>query len=347
MRLAKIWINNYRSLYDDGDRAPFAIELTDGVNTIVGPNNMGKSNILRALAFAVDDDADFDRQLDIPAHMAWSRPAVTLDFEVPSKATRVPERTLLKRLEQYERSVKPTAKHTYASQNIVRLRVAIEGNKQGGIRRRYFVTRGAGNQSLSDDDQVLTKALDQFDKCLQFVHVKSGESLESLLKGRFREVLRTILEVDVRPQFDAAVASRTEYVNALRSGILQKLGERIGTELQDLFPEVGSIELEPNVPAVDDTLTAMRVTVTDVAATDLADKGTGVRGGLIVSMLQHLATRAAARSCSPSRNPRHSSIRRPKSSFVRTSRTLRCGRTCPFWSPPTRRTSCPADRRRR
>src|SRR5690606_17327769 len=29
--------------------------------------------------------------------------------------------------------------------------------------------------------------------------------------------------------------------------------------------------------------------VTDAAATDLADKGTGVRGGLIVSMLQHLA----------------------------------------------------------
>ena len=101
--------------------------------------------------------------------------------------------------------------------------------------------------------------------------------------------MRTILEDDLRPQFDAANASRSDYVDALRSGVLHKLGERIGTELHGLFPEVGSIELEPRVPALGDTLTGMRVTVTDAAATDLADKGTGVRGGLIVSMLQHLA----------------------------------------------------------
>jgi putative ATP-dependent endonuclease of the OLD family len=289
VKLTSIGIKNYRSLYETDGEGPLWLELSDGVNTIVGPNNTGKSNILRALAFALDDEAQFNRQLDIPAHMAWSRPAVTLVFEVPTSGAPSRERTLLRRLDEYERAVQPRTRQTYASQGVVRLRVAIEGNRHGGIRRRVFVASGAGNKSLADDDPKLVRALDQFDKCLQFVLVRSGESLESLLQGRFREVLRTILEDDLREQFDAADASRSGYVEALRSGVLFKLGERIGTELRDLFPEVGSIELEPSVPPLGATLTGMRVTVTDAAATDLADKGTGVRGGLIVSMLQHLA----------------------------------------------------------
>lgn len=289
MKLSWIGIKNYRSVFETNGEGPLWLELADGVNAIVGPNNAGKSNLLRALAFALDEAAEFNRQLDIPAHMAWSRPVVTLIFEVPTSGAPSRERTLLKRLDEYERAVKPGTGNTYASQGEVRLRVAIEGNKNSGIRRRVFVTRGAGNKSLADDDPKLLRALDQFDKCLQFVLVRSGESLESLLQGRFREVLRTVLEDDLRQQFDAADASRSEYIKALRSGVLHKLGERIGSELQDLFPEVSSIELEPSVPPLGETLTGMRVSVTDAAATDLADKGTGVRGGLIVSMLQHLA----------------------------------------------------------
>ena len=67
------------------------------------------------------------------------------------------------------------------------------------------------------------------------------------------------------------------------------LRDRISEELADLFPEVKAAELQPNVRSLEDTLTSMSVRVSDVAVTDLADKGTGVRGGLIVAMLQHLA----------------------------------------------------------
>lgn len=292
MKLSRVEIKNYRSLFHDYvTQKSFKMDVSDGVNAITGPNNAGKSNILRALALALDPDFEFDRQLDMPAVWdAWSKPVVTLTFQIPLKGAPSREKTLLRRLQKYEEEVNP-GKQTYASTGEVRLRVTIEqGDDSRGLRRRTFVARGAGAKQLGYEDETTLSALEQFDKCLQFVMIRSGESLDSLLQGRFREVLETVLRDELRAEFEAAEASRIEYVEALQDGVLSSLRERIADELVDLFPEVSDVELEPNVRSLEDTLTSMSVQVADVAVTDLADKGTGVRGGLIVAMLQHLAT---------------------------------------------------------
>ena len=293
MKLVHVEIKNYRSLFHDYDLdKSFAMELGDGVNSIPGPNNAGKSNILRALALALDPEFHFNRQLDMPAVFdAWSKPVVTLTFQVPLAGTPSREKTLLSRLDEYERQVKPGAAKTYASMGEIRLRVTIEQGGDGkGVRRRTFVARGAGAKQLGYEDAVTVAALEQFDRCLQFVMIKSGESLESLLQGRFRGVLQTVLRDELKAQLDAAEKSRRDYVQALQDGVLASLRERIAVELVDLFPEVKAVALEPDVRSLEDTLTSIGVRVTDVAVTDLADKGTGVRGGLIVAMLQHLAS---------------------------------------------------------
>jgi putative ATP-dependent endonuclease of OLD family len=55
MKLERIEIKNYRSLFHDYDaRSSFTLDLGDGVNAIAGPNNVGKSNVFRALALALD-----------------------------------------------------------------------------------------------------------------------------------------------------------------------------------------------------------------------------------------------------------------------------------------------------
>lgn len=292
MKLTKVEIKNYRSLYHDYDAdSSFCLELGDGVNAITGPNNAGKSNIFRALALALDPRCEFDRRLDMPAAVGrWSKPVVTLDFQVARRGASSQEQTLLRRLEEYERATNGNSRRPYASDGIVRLRALIEGGEDTrGMRRRVFVARGAGAVHLADDDPLARRSFEQFDKCLQFVLIRSGESLESLLEGRFSEVLQAILRDDLREAFDAASASRDTYVAALQDGMLQPLRRRIDEELQGLFPEVRSVALEPDVRPLEQTLTGMRVSVADAAATDLSDKGTGVRGGLIVAMLQHLA----------------------------------------------------------
>lgn len=291
MKLAKIEIKNYRSLYYDYDnKSSFTLDLSGGVNAITGPNNAGKSNIFRALALALDPDFEYDRRVDMAQIGKWSKPVVTLTFKVTADRPPSRERTLLKRLDRYERAANPEVKRTYADDGEVRLRATIEGGDTGsGVRRCVFVARQAGALSLADDDPLTVRAFEQFQKCLQFVVIRSGESLESLLEGRFSEVLHTSLRDDLAAEFDAANESRNTYVEALQSGVLLKLRDRLGEELGDLFPEVSAVTLEPGVRPLEATLMRMQVQVEDAAVTDLADKGTGVRGGLIVAILQHLA----------------------------------------------------------
>jgi putative ATP-dependent endonuclease of the OLD family len=63
VKLAQVEVRNYRSLFMDGNRA-FTVELADGINALIGPNNCGKSNVLRAVALALDPNYPFDRDRD-------------------------------------------------------------------------------------------------------------------------------------------------------------------------------------------------------------------------------------------------------------------------------------------
>ena len=290
MKLVKLEVQNYRSLFADAAGRHLVLDLGDGVNCIVGPNNCGKSNIFRALAVALDPDFRFDRAKDMPASTAWAKPTITLTFHVPRRGRGNSESTLLRHLESYERSAQPNARATYASQGIVKYKVTIEGGEDSvGRRRATFVASGAGAISLPDEDPLAKRAIAQFHKCLHFVLIESGQSLGSLLEGKFRDFLRSVLNDELRADYRAAERHRAEYVERIQSGLLQPLTTRIMKELKELFPEVTAVSLRPDVGDLEDTLARMHVDVTDLMETDLADKGTGVRGGVLVAMLRHLA----------------------------------------------------------
>ena len=287
MKLEKIEIKNYRSLFHDYEAGEsFVLDLADGMNSIAGPNNSGKSNIFRALALALDEDTHFDRTRDQPAPWKGTKPSILLTFRIPKNA-RSPEQTLLRYLKEYEEEVNG-GKKTFASSGLMKLRVTIEGTGDSpGSRREVFVASGVGARSLPSSSLLLTRALDQFHKCFHFVSINSGESLESLMEGKFRDILRNVLRENLGPAFAAAEKSRATYCTDLQTGLLEPLTTRIGEELKDLFPEIKGVTLSPEVLSLDETLSKMRVEVSDVAVTDLAEKGTGVRGGLIVAMLRH------------------------------------------------------------
>ncbi|KLR59925.1 AAA domain/AAA ATPase domain [Actinobacteria bacterium IMCC26207] len=291
MKLEKIEIKNYRSLFHDYEgRASFTLDLGTGMNAITGPNNVGKSNVFRALALALDPDFQFNRMTDMPSATTWSKPVVTLTFRVPTKRMESRERTLLKHLEAYERAVMPKIKKTFASQGIVKLRVTIDGTAESqGTRHEVFVANGGGARKLATDDPISIKALSQFHKCFHFVMISSGQSLESLMEGNFRDILHNVLRENLKEAYTGAEESRTQYLEELQEGLLQPLAGRIGDELRDLFPEIASVDLLPNVLSLEETLAKMQVRVSDNAITDLGEKGTGVRGGLIISILRHFA----------------------------------------------------------
>jgi putative ATP-dependent endonuclease of OLD family len=98
MRLTRLQVTNYRSLF--GPRVD--INLAGGMNSVIGPNNCGKSNLLRALALALDPSFPFDRAIDLPPLGPNTRTRVVCTFEVGSTP---PEQTLLARTGEAERAL--------------------------------------------------------------------------------------------------------------------------------------------------------------------------------------------------------------------------------------------------
>lgn len=285
MKITQVEVRNYRSLFPAGNRA-FTIELADGINALIGPNNCGKSNLLRAVALALDPGFPFDYERDKPAGMQWAWARVTLDFRCEGSESH--EKTLLKYADEYERSVTEGRYETYASRGLLRLTVVFRGNTVDGItRREYLVAGGAGDRT--GDSELLGRALKQLRSSVRFVLVESGQDLESVLAGNFRNILHNVIRDHLKAQFDGAVRRRSGYVESLQDDLLDPLRDRIRQVVHGLFDEVTDVSLVPKVSSIEETLSNVTVNVRDAVETSLAAKGTGVRGAVLVAMLRYLA----------------------------------------------------------
>ncbi|MDA8047539.1 MAG: AAA family ATPase [Actinomycetota bacterium] len=282
MKITRVEIKNFRSLFDE----PVSFDVAEGMNTLVGPNNCGKSNILRALALALDPDQQIDRDRDMPGHYAFAVPRITLDIRA-DKPTSV-ERTLLRHAEAYERSIKGPTAQTFAGDGTIRLVVSFPGSDRAGPRRDedlQALSRGAQR----GDPALRRKALAQLRNCYRFVAVESGQSLDSLLSGRFREILHTVLKDHVKAELESADRRRSGYVESLQDTLLQPLRIGVKDVVGELFPDIVDVSLVPRVSTIDETLSEVEISLRDAVVGDLRTKGTGVRGAVTVAMLRYLA----------------------------------------------------------
>lgn len=281
MKLTKVHIRNYRSIFGDDW---LTVLLSEGMNALVGPNNCGKSNILRAVGMALDPDFPFDRTVDLPGPLQWAFPKVVLEFSCEAKYG--PEKTLLKYVADYERSA-AKGKKTFADEGKLLYQVQYSGSESSGARRQEWFQARAG--ARRGDPELLEKALRQFGKALRLVTIESGQSLESVLEGKFREILHSVVRENLKDEFAAAEGHRQDYTQGLGDQLLGPLRERMGEVLSELFPEMSDVNLVPSVSSIDQTLSEVAVHLRDAVETPLAAKGTGVRGGVMVAMLRYLA----------------------------------------------------------
>ena len=121
MKLKAISVRNFRSYANAKGEPPHKLVLGDGLNVLIGPNNCGKSNLLRAVALALQDSGgvDFSPECDIPSQLSWAYPIISL--ELSCDRNRSVEKRLLALVDDYERSA--GAKKTYAEAGELTLRV--------------------------------------------------------------------------------------------------------------------------------------------------------------------------------------------------------------------------------
>lgn len=283
MKLVGVAVKNFRSYKVEQGEKKFSMGVGDGLNLLVGPNNCGKSNLLRAIAIALEDieGTDFDRAADIPDQLAWATPVITLIFRA-DRSTSV-DRTLLRHLQVYEESANPQS-DTNAEKHLVKFRVKY--TKSGG-RDEFFLVRGAGNRRGDSDE--LEKCLKQFRKCVRFIYLRSGESLSNFVAGAFRELLNTVLRETLHDKVEDAEKKRRNYIEGVRDALLDPLGQHAASELQKALPEIQNVSILPFAPGLNEALAQAEIRIEDTVDTAMLNKGTGVRGALLVALLSYLA----------------------------------------------------------
>lgn len=282
MRLANLRVRNYRSYFTDKPGPSVELALGSGVNYLAGPNNCGKSNLLRAIALALDPKGNpYHAEHDRPqAKRADTQTTVTLEFHLDERVTG-PLDTLRKRVDAYERTVADFREPSLASQGVLRFHVQCGD----GQRQESFLARSG---ALRGDPEELAKALDQFRKVVRFVDIRSGEELKNLLERGFKEVLGTVLGEERSTAIDDARRHRDAYVEALGQA-LRPLARHVQERISKYVRDVEEVDLQPVVPLIEDSIAGARFVIKDAIATDLDQKGTGVRGATLLTLLSFIA----------------------------------------------------------
>lgn len=287
MRLRRIRIKNFRSIYTDDNKGyeDLDMQLSPDGNYIVGPNNVGKSNILRALRLALRPESapEYDPELDQPKQMRWARPTITLDFKMERR--RSPYKTLLSYVEDYERSIVGEESETFAENGRVRFHVQYGTNE--GSREEQFQAKGEG--AIRGDEELLEKALKQFHKTIRLVDIESGEDLDSLLQRGFNELFAQVLSERFSSEISEAEKLRGEYIEYLSDDVLGEVDEYITEELGSHLKGINDVDFAPNIKDVDEALADLSIDMNDSVDTPLSSKGTGVRSALIQMIMAFIA----------------------------------------------------------
>lgn len=290
MKLTDIAIRDFRSIFVDDRGQPFAVDLADGMNTFVGRNNCGKSNVLRAVAAALDPAYPYDAAADTPGPRQFSHPVITLGFDASGGSGE--ERELLELAAAYERGITSSGGLNADAGRII-LEVSFPPNENGEVARREVILGiGDARPTTQQARDGGASVIEKLRSTVGFVLISSGESLESVLEGNFRAILHSVIRDRLSDHFMRAEQSRQDYITGLQDNLLGPLRKQLSDVLANLFPEIDDITLAPTVSEIEATLSNVGVSVHDLVDTPLAAKGTGVRGGVLVAMFRYLAENA-------------------------------------------------------
>lgn len=283
MNLVSFTVENFRSI-----TSAHKIKIERSA-VLVGPNNEGKSNILRALITAMRIltearrmtvpsgfiPASFYSQMynwkeDFPVHLQKQRPngesVLILEFELsPSE------------IEDFRQVVKSNLNGT--------LPIQIElGPQQYKIRVNK---QGPGAKSLTAKSDKIAGFVA---RRLQFVHIPAVRTAESARRVVDRMVERELQAVEKDPAYVAAL----EQVAKIQQPILDKLSTSIKSTLVQFLPAVKDVKVQIASERRHRALRRCEIIVDDGTATHLESKGDGVQSLAALGIMRHASDTGAS-----------------------------------------------------
>ena len=288
MQLVSITVENYRSITK-------AHKIRLGrLTTLVGPNNEGKSNILRAFVtgmraltgerqfaaitsirpprtFRYSLRGEYDWNRDFPLHLQPQKPdgesVIVLEFELT--ATEV---------DQFRDAIGSTLNGTLP------LRIALG---PGGDYTVTVAKPGRGRKALSQKSPAIAAFVGDR---LDFQHIPAVRTAFSS-----EEIVRGLVERELRPlEKDHEYLQALQKIADLQAPILKRLSHTIQTTLVGFLPAVRDVQIQIRT---DDRTRALRrscdIIVDDGTPTLLQYKGDGVQSLAALGLMRHVSETGA------------------------------------------------------
>lgn len=284
MQLVNFSVNNYRSI-----TAAHRITFSN-VTVLIGKNNEGKSNLLRALELAM-------RLLQRHASLESSRIRTILgdenlyvwkrDFPIPLQNRRSSKQTILKLEFLLDEVEVQEFKHKIGSNlnGSLPLEIGIGKEQEPKIR---LVKSGKGAKGLSSKSAAIAKFIAARIHFNYIPGVRTDSATVELISGMLSQELRVF---EKEPSYLQALAT----ITALQRPILEELATRVQGPLQEFLPSIKSVKIEISESSRRFSLRRdISVVVDDGTPTSIEHKGDGVKSLAALGLLKSQNTQGGA-----------------------------------------------------
>lgn len=284
MKLSAFTVHNFRSITQAR-----RIHVGDTV-VLIGPNNEGKSNILRALVTALEMltqiSERFSRITETRFPAFWYKRIYDWNRDYPIHLqTTTPKGASVLRLE-FE--LTQTELDTFQSEikSIVTNPIPIEfslGREDGNVK---VAKKGPYAKALSTKSGRIAEFIA---KRFRFEYIPAIRTASSAEKVVERLVERELSPLEVDPQFKQAMS----IINTLQKPVLDRLSASIEQTLVKFLPDIKKVSVGV---AVEERIRALRkcdIIVDDGTKTSLQYKGDGVQSLAALGIMRHSSEQSA------------------------------------------------------
>lgn len=286
MKIKSFSVKNYRSITN-------AEKLKLGQLTVlIGPNNEGKSNILRALVLGLEILSSIDvarkfkmryslRSSNELASYDWDR-----DFPLSKQADDRKGITIFDfdfDLTEEEKTSFQTATGTNIK-GILPVRITIDAHSNISFN---FRKRGRYTPKISKKRDEICSFIREN---IAYEYVASVRTAESAMKVADELLSQELKTIENDPAFVSAMAT----IERLQSTVLKNASKTLTSVLKQFLPDVQSVSVSVNSA---DRIRAMRqhceIDVDDGTTTNLRHKGDGVQSLASIAMIRHASESGA------------------------------------------------------
>lgn len=284
MKLHAISVSQYRSISS-------AKRICLGRSTVlIGPNNEGKSNILRGLVLAMTVlTRDRQRVLLTGQRMRttyhvrlydWEKDyPINLQKKNPNGETEIILEFALENNEHEEFSQEVNSKIT----GNLPLRIGIGKN---GVSVKYH-KKGKGSATLSKKSDRIANFVSSR---IEFEHIPAVRTAESAQNIVSDLVSRELFALEKNPDYQLAL----QKIEELQKPILETLSDSIYHTLKKFLPQVKKVKIElPQAERIQAFRRGTEISVDDGTMTPLQYKGDGVQSLAALGIIRHASDRSA------------------------------------------------------